>query len=163
MVATTNIPGLPPALSLIGTEESWAVQAGVDVRINLNQLAQFIISVLTNSSTLPLFLPSVPVSITASTATVTTNMAHIRGIVKNGTGDTTVTWAAGLTVGTFIPWVRQGSGNLIFTAGGAGTNLVEMTGYDRAWQQNSSGFAWCISNTDGNTPIVVMSGDMAAP
>jgi phage-related protein len=106
-------------------------------------------------------LPPTPIQVTGN-ATVGIE-AHERGIVKVGDGDSIVTFDAGLTPGTLIPWCRLGSGQMIFVAGGNGQTLVEMTGFDRAWQVNSAGTAWCVANDDGNTPMIALSGDLSGP
>ncbi len=107
------------------------------------------------------FTPKAPTFITGD-ATVGVE-AHNSGIVKTGSDDSIITWSAAMAAGTFIPWWRNGSGTMVFAVAGAGTIEVEMAGYDRAWLNGSAGFAWCTSNADGNSPVVVMSGDMAGP
>lgn len=105
--------------------------------------------------------PPAPIQITGNA--MVGSEAHERGVVQSGTSDAILTFAGSIFVGTVVPWIRLGPGNLIFAAGGNGQLLTEFVGYDRAWGVNSSGTAWVVQNSDGNTPIISIGGDLSGP
>jgi hypothetical protein len=93
-MANQTIPNLPAAVSLNGTEQIWANQAGTDVRITTTQIATLLPSIayVTSISFGTMgFTPS-----TAATGAVT--VAGTLNVANGGTGDTTLT-ANGVLLG----------------------------------------------------------------
>jgi phage-related protein len=129
---------------------------GVCGQMQMTMVQQFNLQPVTPPTIAP---PAEPISVTGN-MTVGSE-AHQKGIVQNGAA-AYVTFDAAMQKGTIIPWLRLGDG-LVFTVGGNGVIIVEMTGYDRAWVINSAGTAWCVENTDGNSPVISLNGDLSGP
>lgn len=133
-MANLQIPNLPAAIALNGTEQYEAVQAGVSVRVNTAQIADYI------AAQYPPVGVLLPQSITASTATTTIDWRSGTYCVVTLAANTTIVFSpippASWIVSMTVLFVQDGTGNWTVT-----------------YTPTVSGFI-TIYTEDGNQPLI---------
>jgi hypothetical protein len=114
-LANNTIPTLPAAISLNGTEQLWAVQAGSDVRITTAQLAAYAFGGIFNS----LFAEQLTVTgtNTLSNLTNTPTGIFIELIVNAATYLPTGSAPAFSVSGNTVTWNATNAGFSLLTSG----------------------------------------------